>query len=140
MSAMQLLKEAREDERTAIAVLLILDELARSDGDFDRREASTIASCLAAYGLEEARLRELMEAVEATRTGHADLVGLSRVLKTRLPAQSMRNDVARALWQLVLADGTLTPMEDRLVNSITMLIGVTYKQVAEIKAEFGQRS
>jgi len=40
----------------------------------------------------------------------------------------------------VLADGEVTRVEDRLVNSITTLIGVSYKRVAELKAEILDRA
>ncbi len=140
-AARELLEATSEGEHTAVAILLVLDELARSDSDFDARERSTIEACLTtSFAVDPGRLDVLMASVEAARSGSADLVRLSRVIKTRLPAQHDRDSVAKALWQVVLADGEVTDVEDRLVNSITTLIGVSYKRVSELKAEILDRT
>jgi len=140
-AARQLLEAASEGEHTAVAILLVLDELARSDSDFDAREQSTIATCLTTnFAVDPGRLDALMSSVAAARSGPADLARLSRVIKARLPAQHDRDSVAKALWEVVLADGEVTDVEDRLVNSITTLIGVSYKRVSELKAEILDRA
>ena len=131
-----LLASVDPSERAALATLLALEELARSDEDFDPREGALIAEVLhQQFRLAPTRVRALVQAVEQGRTGPADLVLLGRVLNEELPSGRDREAVAEALWRVVLADGTVTALEDRLVNSLTMLLGVSYQRVAELKEE-----
>lgn len=131
-----LLADATSADLPAVATLLVLSELARSDGDFDRREDKSIQRALSTlFSLEEARVAELIVAQADVPRAAADLAGLGRLLTQRLPLAKDRLAVVTAMWTVVLADGEVTSLEDRLASSMAMLLGVDFKRVDEIKAE-----
>lgn len=122
-------------ERAALATLLALHELAHSDAHVDPREGALIETVLRdQFQMAPERTKALMSDTAQLRSGPADLVLLGSVLVQELPNGRDREAVAEALWRVVLADGTVTSMEDRLVNSMTILLGVSYGRVEEIKA------
>lgn len=134
-----LLASADPSERAALATLLALEELAHSDQDFDAREGALITEVLQEqFHLSPARATALVQNAERTRTGPADLVLLGRVLREELPGGRDREAVAEALWRVVFADGIVTSLEDRLVNALTTLLGVSYQRVAELKQALTQ--
>jgi uncharacterized tellurite resistance protein B-like protein len=132
----ELLNEVSDAERTALATLLVLDELARSDANFDQREATVIALVIkTTFKLDPERVAALMLLVDDARGGPADLVGLSNTIKARVLSIGDRERIAMGFWQVVVADGTITSLEDRLVNSITTLLGISFRRIAEIRAD-----
>ena len=130
-----LLAAAAPADLPALATLLVLGELARSDGDHDAREQATIDQALASvFGLDPDRVQALVASQAGIRAGAPDLAALSRLLLQHLPRTPDREAVVTAMWSVVLADGEITAMEDRLAASLSTLLGVDFKRIDEIKA------
>jgi len=129
----QLLDQPSRQEQCLAGTVLVLTEIAHADKSFDGAERDTIVSTLAElFDAENSRVDALLAAaIEARMTG-MDLAHLARILQQKLN-QRDRHDVVAAMWKVVLADGTVDQMEQRLADSMSTLLGVTYSQVAEIR-------
>lgn len=131
-----LLANVDASERSTTATLLILSEIAHSDNNFDSTERESILNALTeTFGVPRSRVSELLDQAESTRQGAPDLTHLSRLIHGELPTEKDRRRVVHAMWQVVLADGTTTGMEERLANAISSLLGVGYGEVERIKAD-----
>jgi uncharacterized tellurite resistance protein B-like protein len=127
-------------ERSTAATLLVLSEIAHADRQFDSTEQASILSALTqTFGVSGQRVSEMLVYVERTRQVAPDLTRLSRLIHGELPAERDRRAVVHAMWQVVLADGTTTAMEERLANAISSLLGVSFKHVEEIRADLRHR-
>jgi uncharacterized tellurite resistance protein B-like protein len=128
-----LLESVPESERCLVSTVLVLTELAHADKAFDSRERETIVKGLCTlFKAENSQVEaHLASAIEA-RLGGTDLARLSRILSQQL-SQPERNQVVEAMWRVVMADGTVDTMEQRLADSMSLLLGVSYEKVAEIR-------
>ena len=132
----ELLAGAGEGELSLVATLLVLCEIAHSDKDYDASERTTIAGSLeSAFGVTGDRVAALLAEAESTRTGSPDLAHLSRLIHKELPEARDRRAVVAAMWRVVMADGNVDPMEERLANSVSMLLGIGFADVARIREE-----
>ncbi|WP_375173426.1 TerB family tellurite resistance protein [Pseudooceanicola sp.] len=110
------------DARLALVSLLV--RIARSDGDYDRREKKTIleiAQTRFCIGHEAAE--ELVREAEEIEARAPDTVRFTRAIKDAV-AYEDRLGVVEALWSVVLADGERDPEEDALLRLTASLLGV----------------
>lgn len=132
----ELLANTEAQELPVVAALLLLSELAYSDGDFDARERATILESLTSiFAMDPERILSLLNEMDESRKGPPDLTGLNRLLKQRLPDLRDRKAVVKAMWDVIFADSHVASIEDRLASSMAMLLGVDFSAVAELKAE-----
>lgn len=114
---------ADDDARLALIALLV--RVARSDNDYAASEVRLIEDIAAArYGLDAAQAQELRAQGEALEREAPDTVRFTRAIKEAV-AYEDRLAVIKALWQVVLADGTRSDEENALLRLVASLLGVT---------------
>ncbi|MEX2648055.1 MAG: TerB family tellurite resistance protein [Alphaproteobacteria bacterium] len=128
---------ATDDARLAAAALLV--EAALADGTDAPVEAAIITRLVRdRFGLDADAARALVDAGRASALGSADLVRHTRALKQALEPED-RVEILVALWQVVLADGTLDGYEDALVRQVAGLLHVTDRDRAAARRSAERR-
>lgn len=108
--------------RVAAAALLV--ETASIDDAFDDSERSVVKRLLQQrFGLAAAEAQRLLGEGQRSRDASAQLYGFTRAIKERLDLEE-RIRLVEMLWEVVLADGALDPLEDTLLRRIGGLIDV----------------
>lgn len=121
------------DQRDALAALMV--RIARSDGDYAPEEAARIDRILAArFALTPGAAASLRARAEALEAEAPDTVRFTRAIKDAVPYES-RQDVVRALWSVVLADGERDDEEDALLRLLANLLGVNDRDSAIARQE-----
>lgn len=111
------------DARFACACLLI--EAAAMDGDFDAEERTRIALILAEdFDLDGPQVQVLMDDARAASADDGGIYRFTRRLKDATTPEERPNYI-EMMWEVVLADGALDPLEDQLIRRVAGLIGVS---------------
>ena len=114
--------------RVAAAALLL--ESARADGRVHPGERETIERGLAArFGLDAARLSDLLARAEEARRQAVDLHGFTSVLVRRFDGTE-RLALAEQIWRVVFADGELTDGESILARRLGNLLELRPEEIA----------
>ena len=132
----QWLADVNDADLVLVATVVVLCEIAHADKDYSDSERVSIEGSVAAvFGAETSRVASLVDMAQHLRKSSPDLVYLSRCLKQKLATPHERLAVVKAVWQVVLADGIVDGMEARLAQSVSMLLGIGFRQVEEIRDE-----
>lgn len=110
------------DEHLALGALLV--RVAKSDQHYDALEIGEIDRILAAsFGLKPiaaAKMRAICEKLEAQAPGTPDFALLIR----QNVDYPHRLDMIRALWKVMMADGTHAPEEELALGEIQKIFGI----------------
>lgn len=111
------------EARFACACLLI--EAAAMDGDFDAEERTRIALILAEdFALDGGQVQSLMDDARTASDNAGGIYRFTRKLKDSTTPEERPNYI-EMMWEVVLADGKLDPLEDQLIRRVAGLIGVS---------------
>lgn len=111
-----------DDPRLAAAALMA--HVVAVDGRIGAAEAERFRHLLAdRFDLDAAGAAELARAAAAADREAVDLSGFTALLRRRLDAAA-RLAVVEALWELVLADGSVAEFEDATIWRIAELLDV----------------
>ena len=117
-----------EDARLALTALLV--RIARSDNEYSSDEKTRIDKINAQrYGLGPGAVSALREEAEALEAEAPDTVRFTRAIKDAVPYED-RLSVVKALWEVVLADGSRAQEEDALVRLVTKFLGISDRDSA----------
>ncbi len=120
------------DEKLAVGALMV--RVAKSDHHYDAVEIGEIDRILAAAfdlnPVEAAKMRATCERLEAAAPGTPDFALIIR----QNVDYPHRLEVARALWQVVLADGKHVPEEDASQREIEDMLGIDAADSPSVKA------
>lgn len=117
-----------EDARLALTALLV--RIARSDNDYSDDERQRIDRISARrYGLGPGAVSALREEAETLESEAPDTVRFTRAIKDAV-AYDDRLAVVRAMWEVVLADGTRAQEEDALVRMAANFLGISDRDSA----------
>ena len=107
-----------------VAAAALLVEAAHVDDRFDASERAVIRRLLERrFKLSQAEAQQLLASAEATAERSAQLFGFTRVVNDRL-SLGERIGLIEMMWEVVLADGDLDPLEDTLLRRVGGLINV----------------
>jgi len=124
--------------RLAVATCALLLELAYADGEFDHQEERRLRSLLAErFELTSGDLRELLERAHRERHESVDLYSFTRVLNDVFDP-SQKQELLRAMWRVVYADGTMHHHEEYLVRRLSDLLHVPHRVMMATKLEILQ--
>jgi len=76
------------------------------------------------FGLNEVEAKALREECETIEAEAPDTVRFTRVIKEAIPLDD-REAVVRAMWEVVLTDGSRDQHEDALMRMVAPLLGFT---------------
>ena len=114
----------REDGALRVAAAALLVDAASVDDQFDAVERAAIERVLAArFGLAAEEARRLLTEGRRRREASPQLFGFTRTVNERLPIEE-RVELIEMLWEVVLADGELDPLEDTLLRRVGGLLDV----------------
>lgn len=117
-----------EDARLALTALLV--RIARADHDYSADEKARIDKINARrYGLGPGAVNALRDEAEALEAEAPDTVRFTRAIKDAVPYDD-RLAVIKALWEVVLADGTRAKEEDALLRMVANFLGVSDRDSA----------
>lgn len=117
-----------EDARLALTALLV--RIARADHDYSADEKARIDKINARrYGLGPGAVSALRDEAEALEAEAPDTVRFTRAIKDAVPYDD-RLAVIKALWEVVLADGTRAKEEDALLRMVANFLGVSDRDSA----------
>lgn len=117
-----------EDARLALTALLV--RIARSDNDYSTDEKKRIDRITARrYNLGPGAVDALREEAEALEAEAPDTVRFTRAIKDAVPYED-RLSVVKAMWDVVLADGTRAKEEDALVRMAAHFLGISDRDSA----------
>jgi uncharacterized tellurite resistance protein B-like protein len=112
-----------DDARLALAALLV--RIAKSDADYAQAEIALIDDILAKrYAIDAGQAADLRAQAETVECNAPDTVRFTRAIKNAVPYED-RQDVLRALWQIVLADGHTDAEESAMLRLIAPMLGVS---------------
>ena len=111
------------DKRLAIAALLV--RVARSDGDYAANEIKKIDSVLARrYLLDRNSTISLREKAELLEEQAPSTEVFTRGIKDSV-SEKERIKILEALWMVSLADGERDIEEEKIINFISQLLGIS---------------
>ncbi len=117
-----------DDARLALSALMV--RIARADEHYDAVEAATITRILMErYNLSHDAAEDLCAQAQALEENAPDTVRFTRAIKDVVPYEA-RQEVVEALWEVVLADDTRAPEEDRLMRLVVNLLGINDRDSA----------
>jgi uncharacterized tellurite resistance protein B-like protein len=126
-------------ERIPLAAAVLLLEVAHSDGLFLNEEAQLIGQLLQKhFHVSADALADLLTLAEETRQNTYDLHQFTRELNKAF-SQPEKEQIIRAVWQLVYADGRLDRFEEALMRQIGSLIGLSHRQLIEAKLDVSRQ-
>jgi uncharacterized tellurite resistance protein B-like protein len=127
-----------EDARLALTALLV--RIARSDHDYSEDEKDRIDRINARrYGLGPGAAIALREEAEALEAEAPDTVRFTRAIKEAVPYDERRL-VIKALWEVVLADGSRAQEEDAIVRMAANFLGVSDRDSAIARQDVSNAS
>lgn len=119
-------------EELAAAALMV--ECARIDGAFTNEERDAICRAVReSLGLDHETAECLVGVAEMREDEVWDDWLFTQTVKTNFNERERRT-VIRRLWEVALADGTLHPIEENLIDRIARELGVSRKEIAAIRA------
>lgn len=117
--------DALPDEDARLALTALLVRIARADNDYSAGEKARIDKITARrYGLGPGAVGALREEAEALEAEAPDTVRFTRAIKDAVP-YGERLSVVKAMWEVVLADGSRAQEEDALVRMASNFLGVS---------------
>jgi uncharacterized tellurite resistance protein B-like protein len=123
--------------RLAAAALLV--EAAEIDDGFTAEERATIGRLLAArFGLSAKEAQKLLLEGQRASERSAQLFRFTQLLNERASPEE-RLALIEMLWEVVLADGELDPLEDTLLRRIGGLIDVPDRARGEARQRVMRR-
>lgn len=113
---------AEEEERTAVAALLVI--AAHADHDYADAEKAQIERVLARrYELDPAGAAALRAEGEEAEHAAMDMYRFTSRVKQHIPYEE-RASVVEAMWHVVLSDKVRDPREETLMRRVTDLLGL----------------
>jgi uncharacterized tellurite resistance protein B-like protein len=126
-------REALGTDEIQLATAALLFHTIAIDGTVSEAEMERLKPFLMShFSLSEADLNRLLDEAELRER---EAVGIHRhtsVLRDRLSAEEKRR-IIMAMWQLVYADGELTPLEDNFIWRAAELLAVPPRERMELK-------
>jgi uncharacterized tellurite resistance protein B-like protein len=117
----------------AVAAAALLFHVIEADGVRGAEERARLEAEIASgYGLEGARLAEILAAQEAAEKEAVDLYSFTSVLKRHLDSQG-RIAFVGMMWEIVYADGVRDELEDNVVWRVAELMGVDSRHRIEMR-------
>ncbi len=124
--------------RQAACALLV--ELAWADGGFSDTERSQLTRSLETrMGLDPDTASELIALAEAERHTAHDYYQFTSLVAQHFSARE-KHLLLEVMWELILADGTISRAEDHLIRRVAPLLGLETRSVADAKARVLQRT
>jgi uncharacterized tellurite resistance protein B-like protein len=122
-----------ERNNPALALAILLIEIARSDDRVEDRAQGVIQRALALrFGLERSEVIRLMKAAEERAIQATDLFHFTRVVVENFTEEE-RIGVIEMLWEVAYSDGVLTGDEDALIRRVAGLIYVSDRDRGEAR-------
>ncbi len=121
----------QSDIRRAVAALLIY--ASRIDDEIDPAEVAVRDRLLKEkFDLEDGEIATLVMEAERAEAEAIDLYRFTRAIKDRYDRRH-RGRIVEMLWEVVLADGVVDPLEANLVWRVSGLLGFTSRENAELR-------
>ncbi len=121
------------DARLALTALLV--RIAKSDNEYAPSERARIDQIIAKrYALDADGTASLRADAEALEAEAPDTVRFTRAIKDAVPYDD-RLAVIKALWEVVLADGSRSDEENALLRLVANLLGVTDTDSAIVRKQ-----
>jgi uncharacterized tellurite resistance protein B-like protein len=122
---------ANEEERTAVAALLVI--AANADHDYTDTERTQIERVLGArYALNPAAAAALRAEGEEAEHAAMDIYRFTSRVKQHIPYEE-RTAVVEAMWRVVLSDRVRDAHEEALMRRVTDLIGLDPRDSIEAR-------
>jgi uncharacterized tellurite resistance protein B-like protein len=139
INAGRVLIEEDEGEKARIATCVLLLEIAHSDEEFSDAEHDTIMGIVQKrFGVSDETARELIDRSTEERDDSVDLWRFAKEIRERYSLEEKRH-VIKSIWEVVFADGTLSPHEDYLVHKLSKLLGLSHKELIEAKLHVSRK-
>ncbi len=124
-------------QRAACALLV---EIAWADGGFADTERSQLTRSLESrMGLDPDTAAELIALAESERHEAHDYYQFTSLVAQHFTARE-KHLLLEVMWELILADGTISRAEDHLIRRVAPLLGLETRSVADAKARVLQRT
>ncbi|HPQ39392.1 MAG TPA: TerB family tellurite resistance protein [bacterium] len=123
----------------ALAVSVILLEIATMDNDLADIEIETITGILREYyKLQDDEISRLLENADAVRRGAVDIFQFTRTINERC-SRSEKRKLMEDIWRVIFADGKLDQYEDHFAHKLTRLLRLDHRDMiaAKMKARKG---
>lgn len=122
-----------------LAVAALLVEAARLDDHIDDVERSRIDELVQwRFGLDAAAAARLLAEAERLTEGSVPWHGLAAAIRAAY-SEGERIRVVEMVWEVVLADGALHPLEDSLLRRLTGLLHLTGRDVGAARERVRDR-
>jgi uncharacterized tellurite resistance protein B-like protein len=116
-----------------LATAALLFHTIAIDGTVSETEMERLKPFLMShFGLSEAELNRLLDEAELREREAVGIHRYTSVLRDRLSSEEKRR-IILAMWQLVYADGELTPLEDNFIWRAAELLAVPPRERMELK-------
>ncbi len=132
-------EESTDPERLRLAACALLVELAWVDGIFEEAERRQLRdSLIARMGLARESAEELIALAEAERSSAVDYFQFTSLVAGHFSLRE-KHLLLEVMWEVVLADGTISRSEDHLIRRVAPLLGLDTRSVPDAKARVQER-
>lgn len=120
---------------TSLALAVLMVRIARSDDDYDSVEIDQIDTVLSQhFKLSATDAKQIRTQAEELEHDAPDTVRFTRTIKDGVAFED-RVGIVKALWSVVLADGTRDDNEDGFMRLVANLLGVNDRDSAFARQE-----
>ncbi len=122
-----------EDDPVALAACVLMIEAAAVEDGIADEEWQTIMRLLQErFDLTQAQADALSTKAHALHSDSVQLLRFTQTLKDEVPFEE-RDTILELMWEIVLADDQLGPLEDMLIRRIAGLLYVSEKDRGEAR-------
>lgn len=118
---------ADHDPVALAACVLMIEAAAVEDGIADAEWQTIMRLLTSRFSLSDAKARELRESAQALHSDSVQLLRFTQTLKDEVPFEE-RAMILELMWEIVLADDQLGPLEDMLIRRVAGLLYVSDKE------------
>lgn len=105
------------------ACVLMIEAAAAEDGISDKEWQKITSLMRDSFKLDQVAIETLMAHAKALHDDSVQLLRFTQVLKDEIPFEE-RGAILELLWEIVLADDEISPLEDTLIRRIAGLLYV----------------
>lgn len=127
-------RDPRDSVTFTIAMIALAAKLAKSDGRVKRREIEAFREIFTIEPDQEEAVGRVFDLCRQDVAGYADYA--RQIVRLFGPGAPILDDITEALFHIAVSDGGYRPEEDRYLDAVADIFGLSPACIARLKARY----